>query len=67
VANSSPTSPYTSLSSLFNVSHKAHGSMGMFTQIDAGVPNARGLLDDFLAAMTDGVGITPAAREQADG
>src|SRR5882724_3665948 len=59
VANSSPTSPYTSLSSLFNVSHKAHGSMGMFTQIDAGVPNARGLLDDFLAAMTDGVGITP--------
>ncbi|HEX5116560.1 MAG TPA: FAD-binding protein [Pseudonocardiaceae bacterium] len=60
-ANSAPDSPYTSLSSLFNVSHKAHGSLGMFTQVDAGAPNAAGMLDDYLAAMTDGTGVTPQA------
>jgi hypothetical protein len=58
-ANSAPDSPYTSLSSLFNVSHKANGSMGMFTQVDAGAPNARQLLDTYLAAITDGVDVAP--------
>lgn len=57
--NSAPDSPYTKLSSLFNVSHKAHGSMGMFTQVDTAAPNARQLLDDYLAAITDGVRVTP--------
>jgi hypothetical protein len=60
-ANSAPDSPYTSLSSLFNVSHRAHGSLGMFTQVDAGAPNARRRLDDFLGAMTEGTGVTPRA------
>jgi hypothetical protein len=58
-ANSGPDSPARALSSLFNVSHKAHGSMGMFTQVDATVPNARRILDDYLAAILDGVDVTP--------
>ncbi|TCO59375.1 FAD-dependent oxidoreductase [Actinocrispum wychmicini] len=57
--NAAPDSPARSLSSLFNVSSKAHGSLGMFTQVDAGAPGARKLLDDYLAAITEGVGITP--------
>jgi FAD binding domain len=46
VRNAAPGSPTTALSSLFNVSHRAHGSMGMFTQVDAAVPGARAMLDD---------------------
>jgi len=57
--NSAPSSPYTKLSSLFNVSHKASGSMGMFTQVDASAPNAAGLLTNYLAAVTAGTGVTP--------
>jgi len=57
--NSAPDSPNAPLSSLFNVSHLAHGSMGMFTQIDAAVPDARRKLDDYVAAITAGVGVTP--------
>ncbi|RZU53779.1 FAD/FMN-containing dehydrogenase [Krasilnikovia cinnamomea] len=57
--NSAPDSPYAPLSSLFNVSHRAHGSLGMFTQIDAAVPRAAELLDDYLRAITAGVDVTP--------
>lgn len=67
-ANSSPDSPYTALSSLFNVSHRAHGSLGMFTQVDAGVPGAADLLDSYLAAITAGVDVVPrpAARPMGE-
>jgi hypothetical protein len=58
-ANGAPGSPYRNLSSLFNVSHKAHGSMGMFTQIDAATPNARKLIDDYVAAILAGTGVRP--------
>jgi hypothetical protein len=54
-----PGTPESNLSSLFNVSHRAHGSLGMFTQIDAAAPNARAVLDGYLAAITEGVDITP--------
>jgi len=57
-ANSAPDSPYAPLSSLFNVSHRAHGSLGMFTQIDAAVPGAADLLDNYLNAITAGVGVS---------
>lgn len=66
-ANSAPDSPYRNLSSLFNVSSKAHGSVGMFTQVDATVPNARKMLDDYLAAITAGTGVTPKALTRATG
>jgi hypothetical protein len=67
-ANSSPDSPYTALSSLFNVSHRAHGSLGMFTQVDAGVPGAADLLGSYLAAITAGVDVVPrpAARPMGE-
>lgn len=54
-----PGTAESNLSSLFNVSHRAHGSLGMFTQIDAAAPNARAVLEEYLAAITEGVGITP--------
>jgi hypothetical protein len=66
-ANSAPDSPYRYLSSLFNVSHRAHGSLGMFTQVDATVPGARQLLDTYLAAMTEGVDIVPQAATRPMG
>ncbi|WP_327261278.1 FAD-binding protein [Streptomyces sp. NBC_01232] len=66
-ANSAPDSPYRNLSSLFNVSSKAHGSLGMFTQVDATVPNARKLLDDYLAAITAGTGVVPKALTRPTG
>ncbi|MFC8845620.1 MULTISPECIES: FAD-binding oxidoreductase [unclassified Micromonospora] len=65
--HSRPDSPTCALSSLFNVSHKAHGSMGMFTQVDATVPGAQQILDDYLAAILDGVDITPQAASKPTG
>ncbi|MEU1091510.1 FAD-dependent oxidoreductase [Streptomyces sp. NPDC005576] len=65
--HSAPDSPYRNLSSLFNVSSKAHGSLGMFTQVDATVPGARKLLDDYLAAITAGTGVTPQPLTRATG
>ncbi|ONI92107.1 FAD-linked oxidase [Saccharothrix sp. ALI-22-I] len=57
--NADPGAATTAVSSLFNVSHRAHGSMGMFTQVDATAPNARRMLDDYLAAITEGVAARP--------
>ncbi|MEE4494043.1 FAD-dependent oxidoreductase [Streptomyces sp. BE230] len=65
--HSSPDSEYRHLSSLFNVSSKAHGSIGMFTQVDADRPNARKLLDDYNRAITAGTGIKPKALTRATG
>lgn len=65
--NASPESPYRALSSLFNVSHRSNGSMGMFTQVDAGAPGARRMLDEFLGAMTAGVGVTPRPANRSIG
>lgn len=50
-----PGTPESNLSSLFNLNHKAHGSLGMFTQIDADAPDAAGVLKRFIAEITDGV------------
>ncbi|MFJ8650679.1 FAD-dependent oxidoreductase [Streptomyces sp. NPDC093546] len=65
--HSGPDSEYRHLSSLFNVSSKAHGSLGMFTQVDATVPGARQLLDSYLAAITAGTGIKPRALTKPTG
>ncbi|MEJ2852390.1 MULTISPECIES: FAD-dependent oxidoreductase [unclassified Saccharothrix] len=67
LANSAPDSPFVHLSSLFNVSAKAHGGLGMFTQVDATVPGARQLLADYLAAITAGVGVTPRSASRSIG
>lgn len=58
-SNSAPDSPYTSLSSLFNVSHRATGAMGMFTQVDGDDPNAATLLAEYMSALLEGTNIVP--------
>ncbi|WP_329204820.1 FAD-binding protein [Streptomyces sp. NBC_00683] len=65
--NSAPDSPYRHLSSLFNVNSRAHGRLSLYTQIDADVPGARGLLDDYRAAVMAGVGIEPIATTKPSG
>ncbi|MEU6062830.1 BBE domain-containing protein, partial [Streptomyces sp. NPDC047097] len=65
--NSGPDSKYRHLSSLFNVSSKAHGSVGMFTQVDATRPDARQLLDDYNKAILAGTGIKPKPLTKATG
>ena len=66
-ANSAPDSPYTKLSSLFNVCHKAHGTLDMFTQVDATVPDAEGLLASYLDAITSGTGLQKKSMTRASG
>jgi len=66
-ANSAPDSPYTALSSLFNVCHASHGTLDMFTQVDASAPNAEGMLADYLAAITAGTGLKPTAVTNGSG
>ncbi|RSS32910.1 FAD-dependent oxidoreductase [Streptomyces sp. WAC08241] len=65
--HSGPDSPYRHLSSLFNVSAKAHGSLGMFTQIDAAVPGAREMLDSYMAAVTSGTGVEVRSLDRGNG
>lgn len=57
--NAAPDSPTRHLSSLFNVSPRVSGSMGMFTQVDATVNNPEKLLDDYMTAILQGTGVTP--------
>jgi hypothetical protein len=66
-ANSAPGSPATALSSLFNVCHEAHGSLDLFTQVDATQPGAHALLRDYLAALTEGTGLTATAMTRPSG
>ncbi|WP_394941562.1 FAD-dependent oxidoreductase [Psychromicrobium sp. YIM B11713] len=58
-AHKNPGTPESHLSSLFNVSHKAHGSLGIFTQIDAAVPHARQVVDEYNRALLAGTGLSP--------
>lgn len=62
-----PGTPESHLSSLFNVSSKAHGSMGMFTQIDAASPDAKGVMARYVAAILEGVAVTPEPLDKPTG
>jgi hypothetical protein len=53
-----PGTPESNLSSLFNLNHRAHGSLGMFSQIDADAPDAAGVLHRFISAITAGVDVS---------
>jgi hypothetical protein len=55
--NSDPSSPYTALSSLLFVQHVSNGGIPILTQIDATVPNADQLLNDYLTAVTANTGM----------
>jgi hypothetical protein len=56
--NSDPSSPYTVLSGLMFVQHVSSGGIGMLTQVDATVPNAVQLLNDYLTAVTANTSVT---------
>jgi hypothetical protein len=56
--NSDPSSPYTALSGLMFVQPVTSGAIGMLTQVDATVPHADQLLNDYLTAVTANTGVT---------
>jgi hypothetical protein len=58
VENSAPGSPYAALCGLLFVQHASSGGIAMLTQVDATVPNAGTLLDNYLNAVTADTGIT---------
>ncbi|MFC5720785.1 FAD-binding oxidoreductase [Streptomyces gamaensis] len=58
--NSAPGSPNAPLYGLLFLPHRSAGQVTMVVQIDAGVPNADGMLTDFVAAVTAGTGTKPA-------
>lgn len=57
--HSAPDAPEAALFSRFMVMHKVNGSHTLPIQVDASAPNAEKLIDDFVAAVTEGVGVTP--------
>ncbi|MFC7310628.1 FAD-binding oxidoreductase [Streptomyces monticola] len=56
--NSGPDSRGRFLYSQFKLQHRAAGSFHMCTQVDTAAPDAEGLLDEFLAAVSAGTGVT---------
>ncbi|WP_406453044.1 FAD-binding protein [Streptomyces sp. NBC_00876] len=56
--NASATSPYAGLFSQLKPAPKAAGSFSLTTEIDASLPGADKLLDDFLAAVNLGTGVS---------
>ncbi|WP_419992783.1 FAD-binding protein [Streptomyces boninensis] len=46
------------LTSCLWLNHKSAGYIGLVTQVDAGAPGAQQALDDYLAAITEGLGVT---------
>nr|CBH32104.1 putative dehydrogenase and domain with unknown function [Streptomyces albaduncus] len=59
VANSAPGSPSAGLFASLWVRHRSGGGLTMFVQADATEPDAAAGLDAFLAAVDEGVGVTP--------
>ncbi|WP_083974609.1 FAD-dependent oxidoreductase [Kitasatospora mediocidica] len=59
-ANSAPGSPYAGLYAILAPTHRSAGSFLLTVQIDADLPNANGLVSDFVAALTAGTGVEPA-------
>lgn len=57
-ANMSPTSPNKGLCSFLLANHKVNGNIGLLTVVDGTEPNAEKMLQDYLAAITAGVGAT---------
>ncbi|MHA7961490.1 FAD-binding oxidoreductase [Streptomyces sp. L500] len=57
--NSAADSPYAALYSQFMPTPRAAGSFSMIAQFDATRPDSEQLLNDFLAAVGEGTGLTP--------
>ncbi|MGX1549176.1 FAD-binding oxidoreductase [Streptomyces adustus] len=60
-AHSAPGAPELALASFLVLTHKSAGQIAMVTQVDATAPNARQLLDSYLAAIGDGVDVPTGA------
>ncbi|MFJ1735809.1 FAD-binding oxidoreductase [Streptomyces sp. NPDC088254] len=60
-AHSAPGAPELALASFLVLTHKSAGQIAMVTQVDATVPNARQLLDGYLAAIGAGVDVPTVA------
>ncbi|MET7694823.1 FAD-binding protein [Streptomyces sp. NPDC005483] len=58
VKNGSADSAAASLCSFLMMNHQANGSIGLLTQIDATVPDAQKVLDDFLTEITSSLSDT---------
>ncbi|EDY48985.1 oxidoreductase [Streptomyces clavuligerus] len=59
--NSASNSPYNSLCGLLKLNNRAHGEIGLLTQMSADEPNARELLAAYQAEMSKGIGVAPTA------
>ncbi|WP_374776267.1 FAD-binding protein [Streptomyces sp. NBC_01310] len=55
---SGPNAPELALFSELKPAHKAGGAVSLTTQVDAGAPNAERMLQDFIAYVGAGVGVT---------
>lgn len=60
-ANMAPDSPFAALCGLVFLQTPAAGGIPLLTMVDATVPDAAGLLSDYLTTITRGTGISPAA------
>ncbi|MFF3322699.1 FAD-binding oxidoreductase [Streptomyces sp. NPDC002889] len=56
-AHRAPGGPYAGLCSFLRLSHRSNGTIGLVTQMDATVPDAERRLDEFIAAITQGVDV----------
>lgn len=65
--NSAPDSPYAGLFGLLHAMHRSAGSISLVTQIDATIPGAERMLDEYLAAINDGVEVEPGELNDAHG
>ncbi|WP_051116416.1 FAD-binding oxidoreductase [Amycolatopsis nigrescens] len=57
--NSAPGSPYAGLYGILQPSHRAGGTVMLIAQIDADLPNADGMVTEFVSAVTAGLDLTP--------
>ncbi|MFD3546479.1 FAD-binding oxidoreductase [Streptomyces sp. NPDC058655] len=65
--NSAVSSPAHGLTSLLVMNHKSNGNIGIITQIDASVPNAAKLIEDYLVEITSPTGVDTAPLSRAVG
>ncbi|WP_052509015.1 FAD-binding oxidoreductase [Kitasatospora griseola] len=55
--HSDPGSPYDALYAILQLAHQDAGTFSMVVQIDAGVPHAADLVDEFVAHVNTGTGL----------
>lgn len=57
--NSAPGAPSAGVYAILLLSHRAAGYVSMAVQIDAGLPGADGLVNEFVSAVSAGTGVEP--------